>query len=272
MGEGLRIKLTKRAFYAVLISIAAVIFLAAAYYSTDKSRTYVVKDVIDGDTILLEDMPYTLRYIGVDAPETLRDDSPGDPFGAASTQFNRSLVEGRAVRVEFDKEKYDRFGRMLGYVFVDDKFVNELIVGSGLARVMRIKPNEKHFERLLNAETLAKRDKKGIWGNVAELKLLPANQKFLIKLEDAGNYIGQRVVVRGVIADGIKKEKVLVLNMEGGMEVVIFKGSWGDFSFFGIEPLTYYMNKNVEVIGRVSVYHSRPQIIVRHPIALRLLE
>ena len=57
-------------------------------------------------------------------------DTPGEPFSSDATEFNKELLEGRKIRLEFDEEKYDRYGRLLAYVYADDIFVNEEIVKS----------------------------------------------------------------------------------------------------------------------------------------------
>jgi len=91
--------------------------------------------VVDGDTIELTD-GRLVRYIGIDAPEVRRRARPGDrewrtgggnrwvedpqPFGHAATEANRALVEGKRVRLEYDVQTRDRFGRLLAYVYVSD--------------------------------------------------------------------------------------------------------------------------------------------------------
>ncbi|GIW48174.1 MAG: hypothetical protein KatS3mg078_2051 [Deltaproteobacteria bacterium] len=59
--------------------------------------------------------------------------------------------------------------------------------------------------------------------------------------------------------------------MEGDLDIVIFSDNWDEFEFFGIAPERHYVGKPVEVIGRVTVYRGKPQIIVSHPISIRSL-
>jgi len=96
-----------------------------------------VLEVIDGDTIKLSN-GRLLRYIGLDTPETrIKKDgqfiySP-QPFGEEAKEYNRKLVQGKTVRIEFDVQNKDKYGRLLGYCFVGDTFVNEKLIESGYA-------------------------------------------------------------------------------------------------------------------------------------------
>ncbi|HWP91469.1 MAG TPA: thermonuclease family protein [Thermodesulfobacteriota bacterium] len=227
--------------------------------------------MIDGDTIVLEGVNTQVRYLAIDAPEIPTEESPGDPLSLEAKRFNESLVGGKTVRLEFDEEKYDYYGRMLAYVYVDELFVNQEMVRSGLARAFIIKPNDKHERIIYEAEEQARRGRKGIWGDHRGFKPPDENVRFLIKPSQASRYIGQRVVVRGKITDFRKSDKVIVLEMENEMDVVIFSGDWGNFDFFGIVPEKYYPGKPVEVVGRVKMYRGKPQIVAGHPILIREL-
>ncbi len=72
----------------------------------------IVERMIDGDTIqvLIGDRIETVRYIGVDTPETVHPVRGIEPYGLAASAFNRTLVEGRQVRLELDVESRDNRG------------------------------------------------------------------------------------------------------------------------------------------------------------------
>ncbi|MBW2406005.1 MAG: thermonuclease family protein [Deltaproteobacteria bacterium] len=83
-----------------------------------------MKWVHDGDTIVLTDGRY-VRYIGINAPEIAHDNHKAEAFGYEAKNYNKSLVRSKTVRLEFDKEKYDRHGRLLAYVFLlNGTFIN----------------------------------------------------------------------------------------------------------------------------------------------------
>jgi micrococcal nuclease len=117
--------------------------------------------VVDGDTVVLSD-GRTLRYIGVDTPER------GQPFYEAAKNFNRRLVQGRVVELEFDIERYDRYGRLLAYVFVRDAkgkriFVNAELVRNGFARVYTKPPNVRYADLFVRLQEEAREKRKGLW-------------------------------------------------------------------------------------------------------------
>ncbi len=96
-------------------------------------------------------------YIGLRAP--LR----GHPLFEASLNRNNELVKGKRLRLRFGKKKYDDKGRMLVYVFVDDLFVNEILVREGLAYVRLTDKNYRFKKRLLEAQTEARLHRRGLW-------------------------------------------------------------------------------------------------------------
>ena len=118
--------------------------------------------MIDGDTIEVSIAGRTdeVRYIGIDTPETVKPGTPIQCFGPQASALNHRLVEGRAVRLVFDSERRDVYGRLLAYVFVGQRFVNARLVRLGYARTLTIPPNDTHaglFHRLARAAGLAGR-------------------------------------------------------------------------------------------------------------------
>lgn len=126
-----------------------------------------VRHVTDGDTIVLQN-GRIVRYIGIDAPEIAYDGQPGQPFGSEAHRLNIQLVWNRQVRLEWDVEKTDRFGRTLAYVFLPDgTFVNQALVESGMAMCMPTAPNHRREHDLKQAQRRAIQQEKGIWKSVA---------------------------------------------------------------------------------------------------------
>jgi endonuclease YncB( thermonuclease family) len=126
-----------------------------------------VKRVYDGDTVLLED-GRTVRYLGINAPEYQ------EPFYLKAKRLNESLVMGREIRLEFDQEKTDGYGRVLAYVYAGNEMINARLVQEGLAHAFFIGPNRMHHTLLLRLQTQAQQRKDGIWsarGRVRDLKI-----------------------------------------------------------------------------------------------------
>ena len=99
--------------------------------SRTQTETYIVKRVIDGDTRELEGGEQ-VRLIGVDTPETKDPRKPVQYFGEKATAFTRRMAEGKRVRLEYDWERYDKYGRTLAYVYLEDgTFLNAEIIRQG---------------------------------------------------------------------------------------------------------------------------------------------
>jgi len=134
--------------------------------------TYLVRRVVDGDTLLLANEA-RVRLIGADTPETVKPNSPVEPFGPEATDFTRRFVAqaGGAVRLQFDRERIDRYGRFLAYVWADERMLNEELIRAGLAtaetRFGYASAMKKRFRR---AEDEAKAAGRGLWS----LKVEPA--------------------------------------------------------------------------------------------------
>lgn len=139
-----------------------------------------VTRVKDGDTFvaIIRGTEETIRLIGIDAPESYRNnkfrydagrsgesDETLIAKGQAATAFLKVLLpEGTSVRLEFDRRIRDRYKRLLCYVYLPDgTMVNELLVEQGHAIVKAYTPNIRYHERLKAAEANARR--RGTSGN-----------------------------------------------------------------------------------------------------------
>jgi micrococcal nuclease len=129
------------------------------------SVTARVLEVIDGDTIdvSLGGETEPVRYIGIDTPES-NPDVPYECFGDEADRLNRELVGGREVKLTFDDERRDQYGRLLAYVYVDELFVNAEIVRRGYARTLTIEPNTDHADLLARLQQEAGNAGRGLWG------------------------------------------------------------------------------------------------------------
>ena len=152
-------------------SLYLIIFLLIGLVSgaapADKGQAWVrVRWVADGDTIVLADGRH-VRYIGIDAPEVAHRDRPGEPFGKAAKRLNHDLVNDREVRLVFDRERKDRYGRLLAYVFRrDGLFVNAELIRQGYAHVLPEHPNLAKQKELLRVQQNAMQAGRGIWHTI----------------------------------------------------------------------------------------------------------
>jgi micrococcal nuclease len=158
----------RRAFLILAVAAAALLGgrLAAGDDGEPASSGRVVR-VVDGDTIRvrLGGTEERVRYIGVDTPETVKPGTPVQCFGKAASSFNARLVRARTVRLEFDAERRDRYGRLLAYVYrePDGLFVNAELVRRGYAQPLTIPPNVAHASDFRRLARSARRGGRGLW-------------------------------------------------------------------------------------------------------------
>lgn len=127
-----------------------------------ESITASVKYVIDGDTIVLTNGRH-VRYTGIDTPE-LNSSSPAEKTLAQQAKaLNERLVGGQTVRLELDRDKTDKYGRLLAYVWVGDRFINGELVASGLARAKDYGSKLRRWNELTALEAQARQKRLGIW-------------------------------------------------------------------------------------------------------------
>jgi len=84
--------------------------------------------------------------------------------GKEALAYTVQLVEGKKVRLEFDKQRKDKQRRLLAYVYVGDLMLNAEIVRQGYAQVVTSPPNVKYQEMLLQLQREAREAKRGLWG------------------------------------------------------------------------------------------------------------
>lgn len=122
---------------------------------------------VDGDTIKVKYKGNvdTVRYLLVDTPESKKPDSCVQPYGEDASKRNKELVSDGKLQMEFDKGDHrDKYGRLLAYVYVDGKSVQETLLKEGLARVAYVyEPNTKYIDQFKKDEQEAKSDKLSIW-------------------------------------------------------------------------------------------------------------
>ncbi|MFG5595370.1 thermonuclease family protein, partial [Enterococcus faecalis] len=123
---------------------------------------------VDGDTTVLriDGKEQKVRFLLIDTPETVKPNTKVQPYGIeASNRTKELLSTASEITFEYDKgDRTDRYGRTLGYIFVDGMLLQETLVREGLARVAYVKePNTKYLLELEEAQEKAKNESLGIW-------------------------------------------------------------------------------------------------------------
>jgi micrococcal nuclease len=185
-------------------------FLALLFWDASASagKWVTVTRVADGDTVELG-YGRRVRYIGLNAPEINHELNTAEPFGFEARDCNAALVGSSKIRLEFDVERFDAYGRSLAYVFLPDKsLVNEKLLQEGLAYCYYKMPNVKYADRLLQAQRDAMQAQRGIWKDGRDKE---------------GRYVGNRNSRRLHLADCPEVNRISPRNR------IVFLTRWDAF-------------------------------------------
>lgn len=166
----------KKAIFAILLVLFIFhIIRERAFFSSVnpvlEEGTFQIQRVVDGDTLLLKNGA-RVRLMGVDTPECVKPNSPVEPFGPEASAYVKKVIEDsqNLVKLRLDREREDKYGRKLAYVYVFDpnqkeyRLLNEDLIRLGLGRALLTfnytSSMKKRFER---AQTLAQQESRGIW-------------------------------------------------------------------------------------------------------------
>lgn len=156
--------------YYTGIGVLLLLFLCAPPAGADAAdQVHLVTEVHDGDTVSIKVKSLAgfplkierLRLIGIDAPELKQ-----EPWGRrAKRAFKKILAETDwVVRVEFDVEQRDQYGRLLGYLWTKNgRLINERLLEEGYAVLYTVPPNVRHSQLFVEAQKRAQSLKRGVW-------------------------------------------------------------------------------------------------------------
>jgi micrococcal nuclease len=130
-----------------------------------------VVDHVDGDTVRVRipnppeglGVVETIRLIGVDTPETVHPQRDVEFFGEEASEYTKSRLLGKTVYLAFDWDLRDRFGRLLAYVYNEDKdCYNAEIIRQGYGHAYT-KYSFRFMDEFRNYEREARSGKRGLW-------------------------------------------------------------------------------------------------------------
>ena len=150
------------------------VFDLASYKAADfaKMTQATVTRVVDGDTVIVSiaNPPEGLakrervRFIGVDTPETVHPSKPVEYFGKEASDFTKAALSKKAVRLAFDRDLRDKYGRLLAYVYLEKgKCFNAELVEKGYGHAYTAFPFQ-FLEEFRKLQASAREKKAGLWG------------------------------------------------------------------------------------------------------------
>jgi len=170
----------KQKIHVAVILMACLIVMSGAMVDCSSKtgrgsndKYFQVTRIIDGDTFYIDDgteKGCKVRLAGIDAPESRKTDTEDvQYYSKESTLYLARLTLGRFVRLEYDVQHYDRYGRTVAYVFLrDGTFVNAELIKQGCAVVMTVPPNVKYADLFIKQQKNARKRKAGLWGEIIE--------------------------------------------------------------------------------------------------------
>jgi micrococcal nuclease len=229
--------------------------------SSEETHRVVVRTVHDGDTVSVrfsDGKTRRVRLLGVDAAEITGGTDETRFRGETARRFAYLTLFNKTVRLTYDSERTDKYGRILAYIWMDDgTLFNELIVREGFASVLRWFPlRDDLMSRLRDAEKKARAGKRGLWGG-PPFPVVAAGR--------AGRAVGRLASVSFVCRGVVRRGSVTLIEARGtSFQAVIPKNRLSAFP--NLENLT---GVRIEVFGLIEDYRGTPQIMLFSPFQIK---
>ncbi|MDD3651960.1 thermonuclease family protein [Immundisolibacter sp.] len=239
--------------FAFLAALAWVAAAAAGCRPPSRLESATVASHYDGDTLRLAD-GRRVRLLGIDAPEMNYHKGAPQPLAGRALDRLRTLAPtGGPLRLAYDRQTHDRYGRDLAHTFRPDGInVEETLLREGLAVTFIMPPNTSLADCLLAAERQARLARRGLWA-------LPAyNPLPAVRVPADGNYH----VLRGRVTSARRRGDWVLLKVDQRVQLRIARADWSAF-----EPADHraWRGRTVIARGKIQSRNGRPQLRVWHP-------
>ena len=247
------------------LCLVIALIIAPAWARAAEAGALVAR-VVDGDTVVLERAGgEQVRLVGIQAPK-LPLGRPGFrawPLAADAKKALEDLVLGKRVTLTFGGRRRDRHGRLLAHLEGEDgTWIHGAMLKRGMARVYSFPDNRARVAEMLDLETQARAQARGIWGLDFYAVMAP---------EDTARAIGTFQVVEGRVLDADKVKGRTYLN---------FGPDWRTDFTFTIPPGTAKLframkplaleGREIRVRGWLKSYNG-PSIEATHPEQIEVL-
>ena len=242
----------KKAF----VFLFCISLIAAQIRRTDRGTVVVV---YDGDTIKVKfenGIERRVRLIGIDSAEM--EDTPLEtPLEALlAKRFTFHHLFRKSVKLTYENDLEDKYGRLLAYVWTDVGLFNEYILKEGFAHVFLKFPYAMK-EKFIQAQNKAQELGRGLW----QEKPYP-----FVSLQEVRGYIGKLMRVSFVCARLQKRGDFLFIYPGTEDLAVLIPKEYAIF-FNDIQRIK---GKAIEVFGFLEEYRGQPQVVVFFPSQLRI--
>ena len=249
--------------------VFSVLFLFIVLMTSGQAQ--VIKNIVDGDTFQLMNGDY-IRLLGIDTPEK------GQAGYHLAKWFLFYLTEDKKIILEKGIKNEDTYGRLLRYVFLEKEkiFINELMLYFGLADFRYLSPEAKYFQQLQKAALEAEANKHGLWAfSVFQTNQMDESitKKSIISWQEASQYMNKLMTIQGKVVETYDSGRACFLNFHPDWEktfnVVIFAEQ---YHHFPAHPAMLFHEKTVQVTGYIQSYQGQPEIIVKSPKQIKIID
>lgn len=173
----------------------------------DNSNTTKIEvkysESVDGDTAKFKigGEEVTVRFLGIDTPETVHPTKGEEPFGKEASNYTKQKLENAdKIEIEYDENasEKDKYERPLVWIWVDDTLLQEELISNGLARTYMLQDDYKYAWILQENEEKAQEEKVGIWSEEAKIQ-----KNVIVESIETGdntsNFVGLIIIVISLI-------------------------------------------------------------------------
>lgn len=152
-----------------IIIFLFILFFPINVYASERTSAKL-KNCIDGDTVdfIINEKEVKVRFLAIDTPELSSKDEFNKLYALKAKDYTCSkLLNAKKIEIEFDEnsKKNDKYGRTLGWVFYDDKLLQQQLIKNGYAKVSYLYDNYKYTDRLIKEEEKSRNKKIGIYSD-----------------------------------------------------------------------------------------------------------
>ena len=228
---------------------------ALAAYATNAAAAGA--RALDGDTLVLSDRRI-VRLIGINSPEFGRDGRADEPLAREAKAHLQRLIDGHEVKLSYESERYDHYGRTLAHVVAGNEDVQLAQLRAGLAFAVAVPPNTRAAARHFAAEAVARRQRRGVWAH-AYFDSRPA----IALTADAAGF--RRV--HGKVLAVTRERHGIALALAPNFTILVPHAASAEFA----PPLAAFAGKMVRARGWISARGERLRMRIGHPAMLTLV-
>lgn len=158
----------KTKFYLMALMILVAVIYTSPIGKRSDRISVTLAGCVDGDTadFWIDGESVRVRFLAIDTPEVSHGTGESEPFGEQAAEYTCSYLKAAdKIELEMDSNasEYDKYGRMLAWVFADGKLLQKEILLNGLANVAYLYDDYKYTEQCQSAQKKAEREHLGIF-------------------------------------------------------------------------------------------------------------